>query len=226
MNALVRLPLARLGRTRRAWLPILGWIALGLATAVVTRRTGFGTGADHTLRGTFAFVVLPLLSFTVVSAVLGGMGLRPSVRGLVALGAAPRRAVLAELAFAVVVAGGLAAIVGALVCMIAHGPADVPLARDLPATFLVSFASGATYAAFFAAGSAIGRGALRGFFLVADWLLGAPAGLLAVFVPRGHVMALFGGGACYALSRTASSLLLVVLFVVYGALALRLASRR
>ena len=224
-KALVQLPLLRFVRGRRAWLPILGWSLLGIGSAVVARRTGSTTGADHTLRGTFAFVVVPLLAFAVVSAASGGTGLRPGVRGLVALGAAPRRAAAASIAVAMLVSALLCAVVGTVVCFVAHGGGDVSLARDLPATAVVSFASGATYAAFFCAGSAIGRCALRGFFLVADWVLGAPAGLAAVLVPRGHVMALFGGGACFSLSRTTSSIVLVLLCVVYAALALRLARR-
>ena len=225
IRALVRLPLLRLVRGRRAWLPLLGWSLLGVGAAVVARRTGYSTGADHTLRGTFAFVIVPLLAYAVVSAALGGTGLRPGIRGLVALGAAPRRAAAASMAVAMLVSALLCASVGAIVCAVAHGAGDVPLARDLPATAVVAFASGATYAAYFCAGSAIGRGALRGFFLVADWVLGAPAGLAAVLVPRGHVTALFGGPACFALSRTTSSIVLVVLCVLYAAIALRLARR-
>ena len=224
-KALLRLPFLRFVRSRRAWLPLLGWSLLGIGAAVVARRTGYATGADHTLRGTFAFVIVPLLAFAVVGAAVGGTGLRPGVRGLVALGASPRRAAIATVAVAMLVSAILCALVGAVVCVVAHGAGDVPLARDLPATAVVAFASGATYAAFFCAGSAIGRGAFRGFFLVADWILGAPAGLVAVLVPRGHVMALFGGGACFSLTRTTSSVVLVVLCVVYAALALRLARR-
>jgi hypothetical protein len=225
ITALVRLPFARLLRTRRSWVALLGWCALGVGAAFVARRIGYASGADHTLRGTFASLIVPLLSYAVVSAVLGGAGLRPSGRGLVALGARPREVATATLAIALATAAVLCALVGVLVCVVAHGPADVPLAQDLPATALVALGSGATYAAFFGAGSAIGRGTLRAFFLVVDWFLGTPAGLGAVLVPRGHVTSLLGGEPCFALSRTTSSLALVVLLVFYTALAIRLSRR-
>lgn len=223
--ALARVPLLRLLRTRRAWLPVAAWTAIAVASALVARARG-GSGADQVLRGTFGYVVLPLVSYALVSAALGGAGLRRGIEGVVALGAEPKRAALASAvvaAAASALAGGLLA---ALVCALAHGPSDAPLARDLPASTWIGALGGAAYAAYFSAGSAIGRGAMRGVFLLADFLLGAGAGVGALFTPRGHVRALLGGPLCAELPQRASSALLVGLVFAWGALAVTLARRR
>jgi hypothetical protein len=222
--ALVRLPLARL-RTRRGWLPIAGWTLLAIVAAFSTRTSGLSNGADHVLRGTFALLILPLLTYGVVSATLGGAGLRPSLRGVVALGAPPERAAATSVAVAMAASALLSAIVASVVCVVAHGSSDPPLLADLPASFGVAFVGGAAYAAFFCAGSAIGRGAMRGVFLALDYMLGLPGGFGSIFTPRAHVMSLLGGSASFELGRRTSSLLLIVLTIVYFAVAVRLSRR-
>jgi hypothetical protein len=224
--ALARLPLARWTRRRRGWLAALGWSAFATLAAVVARNTGYAAGVDHVMRGSVGVVVLPLLTYGIVSASLGGAGLRASVRGLVALGAPPARAALASVLFAMAASAVACALVSALVCLIAHGHGDPPLLSDLPATVCVAFLAGGAYAAYFGAGSAIGRGAMRGLFLALDWVLGASGGLGAILTPRGHVMSLLGGPLCFDLSRRTSSVLLVVMLGGYLAMAVRLGRMR
>ncbi|HSO32228.1 MAG TPA: hypothetical protein VLT33_06930, partial [Labilithrix sp.] len=89
---LARVPALRLIRTPRAWLPILLWTVVALVTALAARASGSSSGADHVMRGSFSFLVLPLVASAVVGAVVGGAGLRRGIRGVVALGAEPRRA--------------------------------------------------------------------------------------------------------------------------------------
>ena len=223
--ALARVPLARLTRTRRGWLPLAGWALFALISALSTRSAGLASGADHVMRGTFGFVILPLLTFGVVSATLGGVGLRPSVSGLVALGAPPPRAALASVLVSMAASAVACGIIAAIACAVAHGSADPPLLWDLPMSFGVAFTGGAAYAAFFCAGSAIGRGAMRGAFLAIDYLVGTAAGFGSLFTPRGHVMSLLGGPQCFELSRRASSVILVALVLVYLGLAVRLSRR-
>lgn len=219
---LARVPLARLARTRRAWLPIAGWTLLAIATAVVARARGGGTGADHVMRGAFGVLVVPLLTYGIVSAVLGGAGMRAAIRGVVTLGAAPRRAALASL----LVAAGASAIVcgllAAIVCGLAHGAQDPPLTRDLPTSMWIGALGGAAYASYYCAASAIGKGLVRGAFLALDWIVGASAGVGAVLTPRGHVMSLLGGHHVAEISQRGSSVLLVVLALAYAALTLQL----
>ena len=99
--ALAKVPIARMTRTRRGFLPIVGWSLLALVASLTTKL-----GADHVLRGTFGFVVVPLLAYGVVAASLGGQGLRASVRPLVLLGAAPPRAAAATVPKMPIVAVG------------------------------------------------------------------------------------------------------------------------
>lgn len=225
MSLLVRATLARLRRTRRGVLSILGWSLIALTGALIARIDG-ANGADRALRGTFGIVVLPLLSYGIVGAALGGRGLYASIRGFVALGSAPARAARATVLTSMVVSAIACGVVAALVCAVAHGPADPPLLRDLPASFGVAFLGGAAYAAYFGAGSAIGIGAMRGVFLALDFVLGLPAGFGAVFTPRAHVTSLLGGRACFELSPRASSVVLVVLALAYLVLATALGRRR
>ncbi|MDR5382612.1 hypothetical protein RHO70_25865, partial [Salmonella enterica subsp. enterica serovar Typhimurium] len=95
------------------------------------------------MRGVFGVAVLPLLTYGIVSASLGGMGLRPALRGLLALGTQPSRAALSLVLFPMAASALLGAVVSVLVSVIAHGPGDAPLTSDLPATFGVTFAAGA-----------------------------------------------------------------------------------
>lgn len=222
--ALARASLARL-RSPRASLSVAVWTVLALASAASARASGLATGADHVLRGTFAVACLPLLTYGLVSSVLGGRGLRDATRGLVAIGGSPEAS-----AFATVLVGvGASALVGgtvaALVCLVAHGSGDAPLLWDLPASFGVAFVGGAAYAAYFAAGSAIRRGAARGVFLAVDFLVGGSGGFGAAFTPRAHVVSLLGGATSFDLSRRASSALLIVLMLVYLTVAVRLGRR-
>jgi hypothetical protein len=222
MIALAGIPLARLRRSRRALLPVIAWASLGVVAALMARAPN---GADRTLRGTIAFAVVPLLSYGVVSACLGGKGLRAAIAGMVALGADRRAAARSTIGVSMLLAAVLSGAVAALAAFLAHGAADAPLMRDVPASFGVGCLAGATYAAYFCAGSAIRTGAARGALLVLDVVLGAPAGFGALFVPRAHVASLFGGGLVFDVSRRASSVLLVVLAALYVIVALRLARR-
>ena len=225
MAALARVPFARLTRTRRGWLPIAGWALFALVSALSTRSAGLANGADHVMRGTFGFVILPLLTYGIVSATLGSAGLRPAMSGLVALGAPPSRAALVSVLVSMTASALACGVIAVIVCLTAHGSADPPLVWDIPASFGVAFTGGAAYAAFFCAGSAIGRGAMRGAFLGIDYVIGTPAGFGSIFTPRAHVMSLLGGTPCFELSRRTSSVVLVLLVLAYLALAVQLARR-
>jgi hypothetical protein len=219
---LARVPALRMVRTPRAWLPILLWAVVALGSAVAARTS---SGAGHAMRGSFAFLVMPLVAYAIVGAVASGAGLRHGIRGVVALGAAPLRAALASLAVAVVFAAGACGVLAAFVCVLAHGSQDPPLATDVPISLWVGALGGGAYAAFFCAGSAIGKGRMRSVLLAFDWIVGSGAGVGAIFTPRGHVLSLLGGLPCAELSQRASSLLLVALLLAYAAVTLLLIRR-
>jgi hypothetical protein len=224
-RVLARLPFARLVRTRRGLGTVVLFTLLALVAAYFARAHGQTSGANHVMRGFFGMLVAPLVSFSIVGTVLGGSGMKRGTVALVALGAPPRKAALACTLVAMIASAAVCAILAVLVCTIAHGATDPPLARDIPASFYVGALGGAAYAAFFAAGSAIGKGTFRAGFLVFDWLVGSVGGVGAILTPRGHVQSLLGGPLCAELPRLASSVLLFVLLAGYVGLALLLSRR-
>jgi hypothetical protein len=217
---LARVPALRLFRTPRAWLPIALWMVFAIVVALVARSSGSGSGADHVMRGSFGFLVLPLVSYAIVGAVVGRGGLRSGIRGVVALGAEPRSAALASVGVAVVSAAAFVGVLAALVTTLAHGCHDLPLASDLPTSMWIGALGGGAYAAYFCAGSAIGKGTTRGVFLAVDWIVGSGSGFGALFTPRGHVQSLLGGPLCAELSQRGSSIVLATILVAYAGLAL------
>jgi hypothetical protein len=225
LRSLTRVPWTRLARTRRGRWPAAGWTLLTLLASLHARAIGIGSGAAHVMRGPFGIIVVPLVAYTIVGAVLGGGGLRAATRGVVALGAPSRGAAAATVLVATFASALASALLAAIVAVVAHGPLDAPLAVDLAASVAVAFLGGAAYGTYFCAGSAIGSGAARALFLVVDWLIGAGAGFGALFTPRGHLMSLLGDQACFDISRRASSVVLVLLVVGYGAVAIRLSRR-
>ena len=222
---LARIPALRLVRTPRAWMPIVLWTLLAIVIALSARARGATTGSDHVMRGAFAFLVLPLVAFGVVGAVLGRSGLRGGIRGVVALGAAPRRAALASVVVAMASSAALCGILAAVVCALAHGSQDPPLAIDMAVSLGVAALGGGTYAAYFSAGAAIGKGNARTVLLALDWIIGGGAGAGALVTPRGHVTSLLGGPLCADLSQRSSSVMLVVLLLAYAGLAVLLVRR-
>jgi hypothetical protein len=213
------LPLARLGRTPRAWIPVLAWAALALVSALVLHRTGASATAGA-LQAIFGGFALPLLAFTIVGGALGGDGLSRAARPFVAFGAPPARVALATVAVAVVVTALVASVVGAAVAAIAHGSSDPPLPTDVLTSAWVAALGGAAYATLFSFGASFGkRGGGRAVVLVLDWVLGSSSGAAGVLTPRAHVRSLLGGDAVMAMSGRASALVLVGLVVVYAAAA-------
>jgi len=226
MTAMIaRVPLARLTRSRRAWLAIAAWFVIGLAGAIIVRARGNTTGADHMMRSSYGFIVLPLVAYATVGATLGGMGMKRAIRGIVVLGADPRRAALITTAVALLASAIFGALAAIVINVIAHGSADAPLARDLFASSWIGGLGGASYAAYFCAGSAIGRGAMRSVFLFIDWIVGSGAGFGGLFTPRGHVTSLLGGAPVFELSPRVSSVAIVALVVFWTVIAVTFGKR-
>jgi len=213
---LAELPFARLARTPRAWIPVTAWSLFAFAAALLLRRGSPSGSASEALQSVFGALALPLLAYAVVGAALGGDGLARGARSLVAFGASPTRASLAEVLVAAAASAVLASIVGVLVAVFAHGPSDPPLARDALTTAWIAALGGAAYASFFALGASFGkRGGGRAWFLVLDWVFGASHGIVGIVTPRAHVRSLLGGDAVASCSNAESSVMLVVLAVAF-----------
>jgi hypothetical protein len=222
VNAVLALPVARLRRTPRAWLPVALWSLLAVGAAAVLRHGRVPSNASETLLSPFGSFAVPLLSYAVVGATLGGDGLSRSTRSLVAFGAAPFRVALGSIAVAMVVAATLSSIVGLLVVVLGHGEGDPPLLLDALATAWVALLGGAAYAAAFAFGASFGkRGGGRAAVLALDWALGSGSETAALVTPRAHLRSLLGGDAVASLSGHASALCLVLLAAAFAWLAAR-----
>jgi hypothetical protein len=224
--ALLRLPLLRVARTRRAWMPLVGWGVLALGFALAARSQGAPNGADHVLVGAFGALVVPLLAYAMVGGVLGGRSLAASTAPLAAFGASPARAAAVSIAVAAAGTALLAALLGAVVAVTAHGVDDPPAVRDALASAYAAALGGAAYAALFALGASFGRrGGGCAAMLVADWLLGMGSGSLAAVTPRGHLRNLLGGEPPAHLGERASAAALAVLALVFFLIAVRRARR-
>jgi hypothetical protein len=222
IGALARVPVARLARTPRAWLPVAGWPLLGVAMAAVARSEGAPNGADHVLVGAFGALVVPLLAYAIVGGAIAGGSLRASVAPTVAFGAPPARSAAVTVVFAALTAACLSAGLGALLAALAHGVDDPPVARDALISAYAGALGGAAYAALFALGASFGRrGGGRAVLLIADWILGSNSTALALLTPRAHLRNVLGGAPPWGLGERGSAIALVALAVLFASVAVR-----
>ena len=222
IQVLARVPIARLARSPRAWLPIAAWSALAILVAITARQSPSG-GADQALLGGFGSFAVPLVAFAVVSAALAGNGLKEAIRPVVALGGSPSRVALATVLTAMFASAALTGVLGALVVAIVGSS---HFGADLAATVWIAALGGACYAAWFSFAATFGvRGTGRATFLIVDYLFGTSSGgnasTLAFFTPRGNLHSLLGGAAPNDISQRASSLALVLITAVCVLLAVR-----
>jgi hypothetical protein len=226
MIAEARLPLSRLARTPRAWVPIALWIGVAVLGAFVVHGRGGMHASDSALLGAYSDIALPLLAYAVVSATLAGESLTASGKSLVAFGAHPAMAALSSVVVATVTSALLAAATGAVVVLVTHSAGDPPLGADVFTTSWASLLGGMAYATYFAFGASFGsKGGGRAFLLALDWLLGSGHGLIAALLPRAHLRSLLGGEPALAFSQTASIVVLLGLTLLFGALAVLRARR-
>lgn len=222
--ALVRLPIARLTRAPRAWLPVAGWCALSILMAVLERTRGTTAGADAVLLGVFGSIALPFIAFSVVTAMTGGASLIESGRGVVALGAQPQRVAAFTVGCAVATSALVCGLLAVLLVPLA-GAAGNAATDTASSAWIVALGAGA-YAAAFAAGATVGpRGGGRAAALVIDWMLGSGSGAGALLVPRGHVRNLLGGAPPYDIAQWKSAVALAVMIALFAAVASRRTSR-
>ena len=224
--SLAFLPSTRLLRTRRAWVPILGWTAFAVAGAMIARAGGAVRGADHALLGAYATVELPLLVYGVVAAALGGDSLARSGASQISLGASPFGVARATVLVSVAASATIGAVLAVSVAALAHGPQDPPLAADVARCAEIGALGGAAYGAFFTLGASFGaRGFGRSLLLLVDWFFGVGHGSSAVLTPRAHIRSLLGGVAPLHMTARSSFMALTLLAFVCSALAVQRAGR-
>ena len=107
---------------------------------------------------------------------------------------------------------GLGALMAAASTLVAHGPADPPLARDALTCAWVGALTAAAYAGWFSFGATFfARGRGRWVPLVLDFALGASTGVLGVLLPRGNADNLLGAEAPLGLPQATSSVALAAM---------------
>ncbi len=209
----ISFPLLRIVRNPRGRWAVLPWIVFGIVLAVISR--GRSDGASHVLVGSFATFVVPLLSFSIATLVVGKGTLVEALAPLTTLGASRERAGL-TIAFGVMLASAItSACLGVLVVIVSHGSGDPPLSRDLFATLWISSLAGICYGAYFSAASTLFGRFGRSAFLLSDFVLGGGSAVSSLFVPRAHVRSLLGGAHALTLSQQASALALLILTLAW-----------
>lgn len=215
-------PMARLRHSPRGYLPALPWALLALGQAAALR----GASHNRALTSLFSDLALPLGAMALVALVFGTKSLFSACESAMAFGAPARRVAAAHIALAVGVSSLFAAVLGAAVCAVGHGSQDPALPTDLITTAGVSALSGAAYGALFAFGSTFGAsGGGRMALLLGDWLLGRGVAFAFVF-PRLHAERLLGAPSPLELSPQTSSLMLVMMTLVFSGFAVLRVSRQ
>ncbi|APR80660.1 Hypothetical protein A7982_06007 [Minicystis rosea] len=204
---------------RGALLSMVLGLALVVVAGIVERRVGSAGAVDRALTATFNLVV-PLLSFAIVSAVTGRQNLRESVWSAARYGVARR-----DVAFGVILAAALAsaaicALSAVLAVVVAQAPGNPPFATDAFTSAWIAALAAAAYTGWFSLGSAFGRnGGVRFLPLVADFVIGGSTGIAGALLPRANAASLLGGPAPLAMTQASSSVILAASAMILGALA-------
>ncbi len=214
----ISFPLARIVRNRGGRWALLPWIVFAIVLAVVSR--GRSDGASHVLVGSFARFVMPLLSFSIATAVVGKGSLVEALAPLTTLGASRERAGLTIAFGSMLASAGTSAFLGAMVVIVSHGTSDPPLVTDVVNTLWICALGGAAYGAYFSAASTLFGRFGRSAFLIADFILGGGSAVSSLFVPRAHIRSLLGGAHALTLSQRWSAVALVALTIAFVLLAL------
>jgi hypothetical protein len=166
---------------------------------------------DRTLTGVVFGLCVPLYCYALFEIATGRDTLLGSITALSRQGA-PRPALAAGLiATTMALAAAGSALLGVSAVMLTRGASDPRLVADAGSVAWIGALGGAGYAGAFALGSSFRRGRL--WFLLADWLLGASTGFLALPWPRGHIRNLLGYSPVLDLSQRSAALALLVLII-------------
>lgn len=198
----------RLLNRRVGLLAFLG-LALAIVAALVERHITPVGAADRALLSTFRLVI-PLVSFAIVTEVSARSRLAEAAWPAARFGAGPREVALGVIAGALITSACVSAVYAASAVLFAGSSSSTSVARDaLTSAWIGAFAASA-YVGWFSLGSTFQRrGRARFWPLLADLLLGGSTGIAGALLPRGNAVNLLGGPAPLALSQHASAGLLL-----------------
>jgi hypothetical protein len=206
-------------RRRSSLLALALAVALVVVGALVERAANPAAAASASLFATFRLVV-PLLAFAAVAEVTDRGRLDDAAWPIARYGAARLEVALGIVGAA---AAGIAVACGALALvatLLAHGPADPPLARDVLTAAWIGALTGPAYVSWYAFGATFGkRGGGRYAPLLLDFIAGGSTGVFGALLPRGGAENLLGGEAPLGMSQPASAAALVAMTLALAALA-------
>lgn len=199
-------------------------LALALAfvalVAVLERRAGSGA-ADRSLTGVAFGLALPLAAWATIRSACRRRRLDEAFSELALHGADRRLLALGQAAASIALCLTLGLLVGAVTVLSARGLHDSALWHDAWASASVGALAGAAYACWFSLGASFGQhGGGSTAFLLLDWVLGSSASLLALPLPRAHVLNLLGATPPLGMSQGMSGVTLVGLTFLLLALAI------
>jgi hypothetical protein len=195
-------------------------LAFAALVAVLERRVGSGA-ADRSLTGAAFGLVLPLVAWGTIRNACRCRRLDEAFSELARHGADRRLLALGQAAASIVLCLTLGVLVGALTVLSARGLHDAATWHDAWASASVGALAGAAYACWFSFGASFGQhGGGRTAFLLLDWVLGSSASLLALPLPRGHVLNLLGATPPLGMSQAVSGATLLGLTFLLLALAI------
>ena len=204
---------------------LMGGLLLALAfaalVAVLERRVGGSGAADRSLTGAAFGLVLPLAAWASIRNACRRRRLDEVFSELAQHGADRRLLALGQAAASIVLCLAIGVLVGTLTVLSARGLHDPAMWHDVWASASVGALAGAAYACWFSFGASFGqRGGGRTAFLLLDWVLGSSASLLALPLPRAHILNLLGATPPLGISQTVSGLMLLGLTFLLLALAI------
>ncbi|MFO0677279.1 MAG: hypothetical protein U0169_12155 [Polyangiaceae bacterium] len=210
----------RLATNPRTWGYGLVLSGIVIAVSAATRQRGSVHAEDSVLVGTVAGLVLPILTFGIVSAAFDGKGARDAVGFTARFGGEPGGTYVPFVGYATaasaIVSAGLA-----LVAMFVSNRFHVAVA-DAAETACVMALGGATYTVLYAWASTFGpAGEGRVVVLLIDWFVGAGSGAMSLITPRAHLRGLLGERTPLDTPPRLSCVFLVVMFLLFAFAGLR-----
>lgn len=206
--AISRIPFLRLARTPRAWFAIAGWMAVAVGFALALRFAD-RDGVDRFLLDLWAPIAMPLLAMAIVSGAMGPEGTRAFARSVMPFGARGALVAIASIGSSAIASAIACAVTAAIGVVLVRGTTP-----DLAIAIWVGALGGATYAAYFALGSAFGpKGSGRGFVLFANWFLANAGTAGTCLSPYAQIRSLLGGPKAAEWSQRASSGILVGILI-------------
>lgn len=215
-----RLALGRLLRPRVAVGVALALAAVALGAAL-ERRISAARAADHALTGVAFGLALPLLAYGAWVQVTVRSRLDRSLWELGRWGTPRRRTAVGLLAATSLWLGICGAVLACAAVLIGRAVGDPALARDLYTSGWIGLLGGVAYGCWFGCAATFGpRGGGRLLALLADWVLGSGASVLAMPWPRGHLRNLLGAQPVLHMSQGAALAAVGVLGLAAAAVAL------